>query len=240
MTNILTNSTIIVYNYREMAVNGRTTNRDVPARKKVYEKLKTAILSGRLSPKERLAEEHLAETLGVSRTPVREALYKLEAEGLIRPLKTRGFIVSGDSREEMEELFEIRAILEGYALSIISERISEESLSQLNEFIDKAQAALEDVKMGDVFRWNTRFHDHLHELVTDTPRLYRMIVDMRKQVLRHRKVTLQSTEGAQRTLDGHRKILLALQLKDAELCEKTMREHIKLAKEDALITLLKA
>ena len=240
MTNILTKSTIIVYNYRDMAVNGRTTNRDVPARKKVYEKLKTAILSGRLSPKERLAEEHLAETLGVSRTPVREALYKLEAEGLIRPLKTRGFIVSGDSREEMEELFEIRAILEGYALSIISERISEESLSQLNEFIDKAQAALEAGKMGDVFRWNTRFHDHLHELVTDTPRLYRMIVDMRKQVLRHRKVTLQSTEGAQRTLDGHRKILLALQLKDAELCEKTMREHIKLAKEDALITLLKA
>jgi DNA-binding GntR family transcriptional regulator len=80
-----------------MAVNGRIVSRDVPARKKVYEKLKTAILSGRLSPKERLAEEHLAETLGVSRTPVREALYKLEAEGLIRPLATRGFVVSGDS-----------------------------------------------------------------------------------------------------------------------------------------------
>jgi len=72
----LTIYAIIVYNYREMAVNGRTASRNVPARKKVYEKLKTAILSGRLSPKERLAEEHLAETLGVSRTPVREALPK--------------------------------------------------------------------------------------------------------------------------------------------------------------------
>jgi DNA-binding GntR family transcriptional regulator len=61
---------------------------------------------------------------------------------------------------------------------------------------------------------------------------------MRKQVLRHRKVTLQSIEGAQRTLDGHQKILLALRLKDPELCEKTMREHIRLAKEDALLTLL--
>ncbi len=223
-----------------MAANDRAASKDVPARKKAYEKLKAAILSGHLSPKERLAEEHLAETLGVSRTPVREALYKLEAEGLIRPLETRGFIVSGDSREEMEELFEIRAILEGYALSIISERMSEESFHQLSNYIDKAQAALESGRMGDVFKWNTHFHDYLHELVSDMSRLYRLIVDMRKQVLRHRKVTLQSTQGAQRTLDGHRKILLALRLKDPELCEKIMRTHIQLAKEDALMTLSKS
>ena len=228
---------LIVYNYREMTVHSRVEKRDVPVRKKVYDNLKMAILSGRLGPSERLTEEHLAETLGVSRTPVREALYRLEAEGLIRSLETRGFIVSGDSREEVEELFEIRAILEGYALRIISARISEESLQQLDTFIDKAQAALKAGRMGDVFKWNTRFHDHLHELVSDTARLYRMIVDMRKQVLRHRKVTLQSVEGAQRTIDGHRKILLALRLKDPELCERTMRQHIKLAKEDALLTL---
>ncbi|HEY50545.1 MAG TPA: GntR family transcriptional regulator [Dehalococcoidia bacterium] len=220
-------------------MRSQVDKREVPVRKKVYANLKMAILSGHLGPKERLTEEHLAETLGVSRTPVREALYRLEAEGLIRPLETRGFIVSGDSREEVEELFELRAILEGYALRIISERIPEESFQQLDTFIDKAQAALETGRMGDVFKWNTRFHDHLHELVSDTTRLYRMIVDMRKQVLRHRKVTLQSTEGAQRTIDGHRKILLALRLKDPELCEKTMRQHIKLAKEDALLTLLK-
>lgn len=221
-----------------MAVHSRVEKQTVPVRKKAYEHLKTAILSGHLSPKERLTEEHLAETLGVSRTPVREALYKLEAEGLIRPLKTRGFIVSGDSKEEVKELFELRAILEGYALRIISEKITREGLQHLGTFIDKAQAALEANRMDDVFKWNTRFHDYLHELVSDSIRLYRLIVDMRKQVLRHRKVTLQSIEGAQRTLDGHQKILLALRLKDPELCEKTMREHIKLAKEDALLTLL--
>ena len=222
-----------------MAVHGRIEKRNVPVRKRGYEHLKTAILSGQLGPKERLTEEHLAETLGVSRTPVREALYKLEAEDLIRPLETRGFIVSGDSKEEMEELFELRAILEGYALRTISARITAESLQQLDTLVDKAQAALEAGRMGDVFKWNTRFHDHLHDLVSDPVRLYRMIVDMRKQVLRHRRVTLQSIEGAQRTLDGHRRILLALRLKDPELCEKTMREHIKLAKEDALLTLRK-
>jgi DNA-binding GntR family transcriptional regulator len=221
-----------------MAVHSRVEKQTVPVRKKAYEHLKTAILSGHLSPKERLTEEHLAETLGVSRTPVREALYKLEAEGLICPLKTRGFIVSGDSKEEVKELFELRAILEGYALRIISEKITREGLQHLGTFIDKAQAALEANRMDDVFKWNTRFHDYLHELVSDSIRLYRLIVDMRKQVLRHRKVTLQSIEGAQRTIDGHQKILLALRLKDPELCEKTMREHIKLAKEDALLTLL--
>jgi len=222
-----------------MALHSQIGKKGVSVRKRVYENLKTAILSGRLSPKERLTEEHLAETLGASRTPVREALYKLEAEGLIRPLETRGFIVSGDSKEEVEELFEIRAILEGYALRISSERISEEDFQQLETFIARAQSALDNGRMGDVFRWNTRFHDHLHKLVSDMARLYRIIVDMRKQVLRYRKETLQSIEGAQRTLDGHRKILLALRLKDPELCEKTMREHINLAKEDALLTLLR-
>ncbi|MFC1931632.1 GntR family transcriptional regulator [Chloroflexota bacterium] len=210
----------------------------VPVRKKVYEQLKTAILSGTLSPEERLAEEHLADMLGVSRTPVREALYKLESEGLIQPLETRGFIVSGDSKEEVEELFDIRAILEGYALRISSAKITEESLQQLGVCIDKAETALKAHRFNDIFRWNTQFHDALHELVSDKVRLYRMIVDMRKQVLRYRKETLQSIEGAERTLDGHRKILLALRLKDPDLCERTMREHIKLAKEDALQTLL--
>jgi DNA-binding GntR family transcriptional regulator len=216
----------------------QTEQKSVPVRKKVYEHLKAAILSGTLSPEERLTEEHLAEILGVSRTPVREALYKLESEGLIQPLETRGFIVSGDSREEVEELFDIRGILEGYALRIISAEITEESLQQLGACIDKAETALNARRMNDLFRWNTQFHDALHKLVSTKVRLNRMIVEMRKQVLRYRKETLQSVEGARRTLDGHRKILLALRLKDPDLCERTMREHINLAKEDALQTLL--
>ncbi|MFH0726484.1 MAG: GntR family transcriptional regulator [Pseudomonadota bacterium] len=180
--------------------------KSLPVRKRVYEHLKTAILSSLLGPEERLTEEHLAEMMGVSRTPVREALHKLESEGLIQPLETRGFIVSGYSKEEVEELFEIRAILEGYALRIISERITEESLHQLERFIEKTEAALKEHQMDEVFKWNTLFHDTLHELVSDKARLYRMIVDMRKQVLRYRRETLQSLEGAKRTLEGHRKI----------------------------------
>ncbi len=127
---------------RATIVISQTKNRVLPIRKRVYEDLKTAILSGRLDPEERLTEEHLAETLGVSRTPVREALYKLESEGLVHALETRGFIVGGDSVEEMAELFEIRAVLEGFALRICAERITGEVLGKLNTFVEKAEAAL--------------------------------------------------------------------------------------------------
>ena len=223
---------------KTVATQSRVKKNSIPVRKKVYEHMKSDILSGRLNPAERLTEEHLAEMMGVSRTPVREALYKLESEGLIKPLETRGFIVSGDSKEEVEELFEIRSILEGYALRIISEKITEEDLQRLNGFIEKAEEALEKNRPNEVFKWNTRFHDTLHELVSEKLQLYQMIVSMRKNVLRYRKDTLQSSDGAKRTLDGHRKILLALRLKDPELCERTMRDHIKQAKEDALQTLI--
>jgi len=209
----------------------------LPVREKVYNYLKSAILSGNFDPGERLTEEHLATKLKVSRTPVREALHKLESEGLITPRGKRGFIASRDSKEEVEELLELRAILEGYALKVISEKISENILDRLNGLTEKAEEALKKNRIDEVFKWNTQFHDTLHELVSDRYRLHHLIVNMRKYVLRYRKDTLQYPDGGKRAVEGHRKIMLALRLRDPELCERVMREHIKEAKEDALQTL---
>ena len=203
-------------------------------REKVYEQLKSAILSGHYTPGEKLAEEHLAERLGVSRTPVREALHKLESEGLIKLRKKRGFVVSRDTKDEVEELFELRSILEGYTLRLISQTISAETLKQLNAFVQNAEEALRRKKISEVFKWNTRFHDTLHELVANKARLHRLIVNMRKYVLRHRKDTLRYPDGGRRAVEGHKKILLALGLKDPELCERVMREHIREAMDDAI------
>lgn len=211
-----------------------TQNHTLPVREKVYEYLKASILSGHLNPGEKLTEEHLAKTLGVSRTPVREALHKLESEGLIKIRQKRGFIVSKDSNEEVEELFELRSILEGYTLRIISQSISEETLHRLKGFIQNAEEALRRKKIEDVFKYNTQFHDTLHELVAYKTRLHRLIVNMRKYVLRHRKETLRYSDGGRRAVEGHRKIVMALGLKDPDLCERVMREHIQEAKEDAL------
>jgi DNA-binding GntR family transcriptional regulator len=206
----------------------------MPVRERAYEHLKAAILSGRFSPGERLTEEHLARELGISRTPIREALHKLESEGLITPLATRGFVASRDSREEVEELFEIRAVLEGYALRVICDRIGEEALARLEETVAGAEAALRRNSLDEVFQWNTRFHDTLHEIITDKQRLYQQMVTMRQYVLRYRKNTLEYPDGGSRTVGGHRKILLALRLRDPDLCERVMREHIQQSKTDAL------
>ncbi len=175
---------------KKSAPKTNASNNALPVRGRVYEYLKTAILSGRLNPGEKLTEEHLAKKIGVSRTPVREALHKLESEGLIKPRKKRGFFVSGDSKEEVEELFEIRSILEGYALRVVSERISDELLERLSGFIEKAEKALRNRRIDEVFRWNTRFHDTLHSIVADKRQLHRLMVDIRKYALRYGRIPL--------------------------------------------------
>jgi len=206
----------------------------LPAREKAYEYLRNAVLSDRISPGVRLTEEHLARDIGISRTPVREALQRLASEGLIKPLGTRGFIVSQDTREEVEELFEIRAVLEGYALRVICERITDDVFGQLEDVIVEAERALDAGSLDEVFALNTRFHDTLHGLIADRHRLYDQMVTMRKYVLRYRQGTIHTPDGGRRTLDGHRKILLALRLRDADLCERIMREHIRVSERDAL------
>ena len=206
-------------------------------RERTYEHLKSVILSGRFRPGERLAEEHLAEELGVSRTPVREALHKLEQDGLIEPLESRGFCIPYDSLEEVEDLFDLRTVLEGYALRVICERITDEQLKRLEEMIGESDNALDRGRLDEVFQWNTQFHDTLHAMVAHKRRFHSLIVNMRKYVLRYRKDTLQYLDGGQRASEGHRQILLALKLKDPEICERVMRIHIRQSMEDALQTM---
>ena len=219
-----------------MSSSGKSRKNGISVREKTYDYLKSNILSGRFVPGERLTEEHLAEELGISRTPVREALHKLEQEGLIEPLESRGFRVPHDSPEEIEDLFDIRTVLEGYTLKIICERITDEQIEKLEEMIDKAEDALRRKRIDEVFQWNTQFHDTLHSLVADKRRFHSLIVNMRKYVLRYRKDTLQNLGAGKRAIDGHRQILLTLKLKDPELCERVMRIHIRQSKEDALQT----
>jgi DNA-binding GntR family transcriptional regulator len=205
-----------------------------PVRERTYNNLKSDVLAGRFNPGERLTEEHLARTMGVSRTPVREALHKLASEGLVKPLESRGFSVARDSREEMEDLFDIRAALEGYAIRMICECISGETCEELADLIQKAEGAIQRKKLDEIFEYNTQFHDALHGAIAHKSRFHNLIADTRKYVLRYRKDSLHYLAGAKRTIAGHKKILLAISLKDPDLCERVMREHIREAKEEAL------
>ena len=89
-------------------------------------------------------------------------------------------------------------------------------------------------KLDEIFKYNTQFHDTLHAVVPNKSRFHSLIADTRKYVLRYRKDSLHYLDGAKKTIDGHRKILLAISLKDPDLCERVMREHVKEAKEEAL------
>lgn len=216
------------------ATHLRIPKRPVPVRERAYNDLKSDLLSGRFAPGERLTEEHLAKSLGVSRTPVREALHKLESEGLVKPLESRGFYVARDSREELEDLFDIRAALEGYAIRLICTGISAETINQLNGLIKKAEDAIAREQLDEIFEYNTQFHDILHNVISRKTRFHTLIADTRKYVLRYRKDSLHYLDGARRIIEGHKKILLAISLKDPELCERVMRQHIREAREEAL------
>jgi len=134
----------------------------------------------------------------------------------------------------MEEVFELRAVLEGYALGVATVRIAPETMAELEQHIQMAEQAYAREDIDGVFYWNTRFHDTINGLLSHRPRLHQLIADLRKYVLRYRKDTLSYLSGARRSIDGHRKIMMALKLGDPEVSEKVMRHHVREAMEDAL------
>lgn len=141
------------------------------------------------------------------------------------------------SIEDMKELFEIRGILEGHALASLCHSVTPENIQELSELIVKAEQAFESENLEQVFNYNTTFHDLLYSLVAiDKPRLYSMIEDIREYVLRYRKSTLNRRRGAKRSIAGHKKIIMALELRDPQLSEQIMRHHVHEAEEDTTYT----
>lgn len=216
----------------DISKNSRNT---LSVRERTYKLLRNQLLIGQFRPNQRLTEESLARKLGVSRTPVREALHKLELEGLVKLAGARGFCVPEGSIEEMKELFEIRGILEGHALASLCRSVTRENIQELSVLIGKAEQALESGNLEQVFNYNTTFHDLLYNLIaTEKPRLYSMIEDIREYVLRYRISTLNHHLGAKRSIAGHKKIIMALELKDPQLSEQIMRHHVREAEEDTV------
>ncbi|MFA5026747.1 MAG: GntR family transcriptional regulator [Candidatus Methylomirabilota bacterium] len=195
------------------------------ARKRIYARLKSRILSGRIPPGERLTEEGLARTLGISRTPVREALHRLASECLVAPAGPRGFSVPEESRRDAEELAELQAVMEGHVLRVACGRLTGETLARAETLLVKAERALARRRPAETLEWVARFCQELHGLIADKHRLYRQVSTLRRYALRYCPAC-PSVESARRALQAHREILAALRLRDAELCERLMRGHL--------------
>jgi len=191
----------------------------------VYLRLRQAILRGELAPGSRLVESRLAGALGISRTPVREGIHKLEREHLVKQGPSGGFFVAGLTREDIRETFGIRAVLESYAVSLAALQHRENELSALDRKIRDYQACIDRGDMGSLLRINTEFHDLLYGL-SRSPRLIKMINDLRDQIYRFRQVLLKTEEWARVSNDDHRHMLALIRKRDAEGVERLVREHI--------------
>jgi len=191
----------------------------------VFDNLKQAIIAGDIAPGEWLVESHIAQMLGISRTPVREAIHKLERERLIERQPRGGFTVLGLNRDDIEETFGIRSVLEGYAARLATLKHHPRELMALEEKIEEFQACLTKKQMHALPAVNTEFHELLYDL-SKSPRLIYMINGLRDQIYRFREITLKDRQQAKTSNEDHIQMLKFMRKRDAEGVERLVREHI--------------
>ena len=199
----------------------------------VSEKLKQAIIRGDLAPGDRVVEIQVAEALDISRTPVREAIHKLEKEGLLKKLPKGGFTVMSLSREDIEETFGIRSVLESYAAGLAALKHREEELKPLDEKIREFKTCLKKGNLDDLPRINTEFHNLLYEL-SRSPKLIKLINELRDQIFRFRKILLKLDHMPEASNEDHRRMLAAIRERDVAKVEELVREHISKGRKTVL------
>lgn len=191
----------------------------------VFDSLKQAIIRGNMAPGEWLVESHIADTLGISRTPVREAIHKLEREGLIERQPRGGFTVVGLTRDDIEEAFGIRAVLEGYAARLAAIKHRKNELVPLEKKIEEFDTCLVKKQNTDLTRINTEFHDLLYAL-SKSPKLVHMINGLRDQIFRFRQMILKEPQMAKISNEDHKQMLEFIRKRDADGVEALVRGHI--------------
>ena len=191
----------------------------------VYQDLRQAIVRGEIAAGSRLVENRIAEAMGISRTPVREAIHKLEREGLIEQRQKGGFVVVGISRNDIEEIFGIRSVLESYAAGLAALRHTKGDLAGLEKKIDEFQDNLDAGRMDRLVKINTEFHQLLYAL-SGNSRLIRMIGTLQDQFHRFRKIILARKSLARKSNEDHRRMLVYIRKKDVEETEGLVKKHI--------------
>ncbi len=199
----------------------------------VFDSLKQAIIRGDIAAGEWLVESHIAEMLGISRTPVREAIHKLEREQLIERQPRGGFTVLGLNRDDIEETFGIRGVLEGYAAYLATVKHQPIELKPLQKKIEEFQRCLDKGQQDVLPRINTEFHDLLYSL-SKSPRLIHMINGLRDQIYRFREMILNDHKFAGISNEDHKQMLAFMRKRDAVGVEKLVREHISRGREMVL------
>ncbi|UWG97722.1 GntR family transcriptional regulator [Dehalobacter sp. DCM] len=194
-----------------------------PLREIVLEALREAIVGGVLEPGERLMEIQLAEEMGVSRTPVREAIRKLELEGFVVMVPRRGAYVAGVSHKDVKDVFEIREALEGLAAGLAAEKITDEEIEELERVLhyEKEPDSLEVLVQSDI-----DFHALLYK-ASRNERLNQILANLREQTNRFRTTSLAVPGRAKYAIQEHRAIVDAIARHDVEEAQRLAGAHIE-------------
>jgi DNA-binding GntR family transcriptional regulator len=197
----------------------------VSLKDKAYKALKSAILSLKLKPGDPLVESDLAQQLGISKTPVRDALLELEREGFVTKVLFKGTYVTEITLKDVREVFQVRAVLEGLAARLAAPFFSAKDLEEGEKIITAAEAALAEGDIALCSEHGKRFH-RLIIKKADNQRLQTIILNLDDHLQRFRLLSDQINGRLNKSLKEHRKILEALGRKDPLAAEETARGHL--------------
>ena len=200
-------------------------NEYLPLRDVVFQTLRQAILKGELKPGERLMEIQLAQKLGVSRTPVREAIRKLELEGLVLIIPRKGAEVAEITIKDLEDVLEVRAALEELAVCDACENITEEQILALKEAADNFQAALESDDLVKCAETDMAFHEIIYS-ATNNKRLLQILNNLREQMYRYRMEYVKDIRQRSNLVEEHRELLDAISSRDSIKAKELMKTHL--------------
>lgn len=192
---------------------------------KAYEAIKEAILSLRLEPGAPLVEADLAQQLGISKTPVREALQELEREGFVSRILFKGTYVTEVTMKDLAEVFQLRAVLEGLATRLATPLFSLQELDQIAQNLTASEAALDKGDRARCSELGKCLHDAIINKA-DNQRLVLIIRNLDDHVQRFRALSDQIAGRLHKSVQEHRRILAALRQRDPALAEQAMRQHL--------------
>ena len=200
-------------------------NEYLPLRDIVFQTLRNAIIIGELQPGERLMETQLAEKLGVSRTPIREAIRKLELEGLVIMVPRKGAQVAQFTEKDIQDVLEVRAALESLAAKLACKRMDDRSFLKLQLAIAEYSYAAKNKDLEMMIEKDVEFHDIICN-ATQNDKLIQLFNNLKEQVNRYRITYLKNVEDSETVEAEHLAILEALKNKDEDVASLLASKHI--------------
>lgn len=200
-------------------------NEFLPLRDVVFNTLRQAILRGELQPGERLLEIHLAEKLGVSRTPIREAIRKLELEGLVLMIPRRGAVVAEITEKSLRDVLEVRRSLEQLAVKLACRKIQAEELDELKQAAKEFEEALHAKDVTIYAEADVKFHDIIYR-ITDNQKLIQLLYNFREQMYRYRVEYLKREDSHETLIKEHQYIIDMIEQGDEKRAMEAVCSHI--------------